>query len=253
MITKIFEDSVKYAFKDMKTVIKVGILSLFSFLIIPLFMLFGYSYRVTSTSLQGIMINSKDPLPKISPIIDLLEKGLKVFLVVFIYSIPSIIISILIFFNTGLFVIGTQSSFTITLNTGTLFLMLLLITWFISFLLSTIAISHMVENNDLKSAFKIKDLIKIIKFFGIIEYIKFYIITILFIILSVIATFFISYVIINIISYILITIQMPLSSMVVSSLNIFVFVLLEQIFFIPFFVILLSRGTSFMYDPTALE
>lgn len=254
MITKIIEDSVKYTFKDLKTFAKLGIISLSIFLIFPIFLLFGYSYRVVLTGLQGVMINSKDPLPSISPITTLLKQGLKLFLVIFLYSVPSIILTILIFSNTGLFnTMGTLSSFTITLNTGTFFLLLLLIIWFISFLFLCVAIPHMIENNDLKAGFKVNELIKIINFFGITEFIKFYIITILLIIISLIVTFFISQGIINIISYLLTAIQNPLSSSIVSYLNIGVFVLLELIIVIPFFTILLSRAISFMYDPTPIE
>lgn len=160
----------------------------------------------------------------------------------------------LIFSSTGLFnTMGTHSSFTITLNTGTFFLILVLIVWFLSFLFITVAIPHMIENNDLKSAFKIKDLIKIIKFFRITEFIKFYIITIILIIISLIVTFFVSQGIINIISYLLTAIQNPLSNSIVSYLNILIFVLLELIIVIPFFTILLSRAISFMYDPTPVE
>jgi len=255
MITEIFEDSINYTFKDLKTFIKVGIISLFSFLIIPAFLLLGYSYRVTDTGLKGVMINSKDNLPKISPIATLLKEGLGVFLVIFVYSLPSIILSILIFSNTGLFnIAGNHLNFTITLNTGTFFLVSLLIIWFISFTLLTIAIPHMVENNDLKSAFKIKDLIKLINSFGIYGYIKFYIITILLIIISIIVTFFISQGIINIITYLaLFLTQNPLSGLIVTYLNIIVFIFLELMFVIPFFLISLSRAISFIYDPTELE
>ena len=225
MITEIFEDSINYTFKDFKTFIKVGIISLFSFLIIPLFLLLGYGYRVTATGLKGVMVNSKDPLPKISPMRTLLKEGLGVFLVIFVYSLPSIILTILICINTGIFdVILTHSSFTITLNTGTFFLTLLLVIWFISFTLLTVAIPHMVENNNLKSAFKIREILKIIKFLGIVEYIKFYIITILMILTSIIVTFFVSQGIINIITHFpLLLIQSQLNSLIIGYLNIIIF------------------------------
>jgi len=254
MITEIFQDSFKYTFKDKKAFIKLGTISLFSFLIMPIFLLFGYSYRIVSTGLQGVMINSKDPLPKITPISPLLKEGLKIFLVISIYSILSIALTILIFSNTELInIIGTHSNFSITLNTGTFFLMLLLIIWFIPFLFIAVAIPHMIENNELKSAFKIKELIKIINFFGITKYIKFYIITIILIIISLIITFLISQGIINMINYLLTTIQNHSSSLIISYLNITVFILLELCIVIPFFTILLSRTISFMYDPTPIE
>lgn len=49
MILEIFTGSFEYSFKNKKAIvnaIKIGILSLLSFLILPMFLVFGFSYRV---------------------------------------------------------------------------------------------------------------------------------------------------------------------------------------------------------------
>lgn len=111
------------------------------------------------------MINSKNSLPKISPIGTLLKEGLKIFLIILVYSIPSIIISGLIFSSTGLINIIANNTLHshISLNTGTIYIFLSLIIWFISFLFISVIIPNMIENKvSSKSGFKISELTKAI-------------------------------------------------------------------------------------------
>ena len=46
MILDIYKDAFEYSAKDWKTLIILGILCLFSFLLIPAFLITGYNYRV---------------------------------------------------------------------------------------------------------------------------------------------------------------------------------------------------------------
>ena len=54
MIIEIFRDSIEYTFKDI-AILKLGIFSLLSFLIIPIFILAGYSYAIRPWTFSDCM------------------------------------------------------------------------------------------------------------------------------------------------------------------------------------------------------
>ena len=91
MILDIYKDSLEYSAKDWKTLVILGIFALFHFLLIPVFLITGYNYRVINTAVHGI-INGRDPLPGFDDIIEMFIDGVKVVIVQIAYLIvPAII------------------------------------------------------------------------------------------------------------------------------------------------------------------
>jgi hypothetical protein len=88
-IGDVISDSMKYPSTDWKKVIILGLLFMFSFLIIPLFLLYGYIFRVIKASLAGV-----EGLPDYEEWGEMLLDGIKLFLVYIIYMLPAIIIAI---------------------------------------------------------------------------------------------------------------------------------------------------------------
>ena len=80
MILDIYKDAFEYSAKDWKALIVLGVMCLFSFLIIPAFLIAGYGYRVENIAVHGI-INGNDPLPEFDDIFEMFIEGVKVFLV----------------------------------------------------------------------------------------------------------------------------------------------------------------------------
>ena len=70
MILDIYKDAFEYSAKDWKALIVLGVMCLFSFLIIPAFLIAGYGYRVENTAVHGI-INGNDPLPEFDDIFEM--------------------------------------------------------------------------------------------------------------------------------------------------------------------------------------
>ena len=91
MILDIYKDAFEYSAKDWKTLIILGILCLFSFLLIPAFLITGYNYRVINQAVHGV-INGKDPLPDFDDLISMFVDGVKFVIVEIVYLIlPAII------------------------------------------------------------------------------------------------------------------------------------------------------------------
>ncbi len=71
MILDIYKDSLEYSAKNLKILLILGVTYLLSFLFLPIFLIYGYSYRVTKISVEG-MINGNDSLPEFDNVIDML-------------------------------------------------------------------------------------------------------------------------------------------------------------------------------------
>ena len=100
MILDIYKDSLEYAAKEWKTLIKLGLMTLFSFLLIPIFLIIGYNYRVVNQAVHGV-INGKDPLPDYKDLVNMFVDGLKVFIIQLIYFIVPVIIFLLFIICAG--------------------------------------------------------------------------------------------------------------------------------------------------------
>ena len=91
MILDIYKDSLEYSAKDWKTLAILGVICLFSFLLLPAFLITGYNYRVINTAVHGI-INGRDPLPEFDDLIAMFVDGVKVVIVQIAYLLVPFII-----------------------------------------------------------------------------------------------------------------------------------------------------------------
>lgn len=86
MILDIYKDSLEYSAKDWKTLVKLGVFAFFSFLLIPIFLIAGYNYRVMDIAVHGI-INGRDPLPEFDDLVGMFVDGVKVLIIQIAYLI----------------------------------------------------------------------------------------------------------------------------------------------------------------------
>lgn len=94
MILDIYKDALEYSAKDWKTLVILGVICLFSFLLLPAFLITGYNYRVINNAVHGI-INGRDPLPDFNDLIEMFVDGVKVVIVQILYLIVPMIIFLL--------------------------------------------------------------------------------------------------------------------------------------------------------------
>ena len=91
MILDIYKDSLEYSAKDWKTLVILGVICFFSFLLLPAFLITGYNYRVINTAVHGV-INGRDPLPDFEDLISMFVDGVKFVIVQILYLlVPAII------------------------------------------------------------------------------------------------------------------------------------------------------------------
>lgn len=171
MILDIYKDSIEYGIQDGKELIKLGIICLFNFLILPIFLELGYSFRVIKVAVNG-MINGEDLLPDFNDAISMFVDGLKVFVVKFLYNlIPMILLLIFIV------IMGVMSKFNLA-GSVVIFIIGLIIS-FVSFIfcyiISDLAVAHMaVTDESISSALSIEELFNISKSIGWLRLIGFY-------------------------------------------------------------------------------
>lgn len=257
MILDIFKDSLKYAFKNIKSIFTIGILSLFSFLIIPQILISGYSYRITKIGL-GSMINTEMPMAtdtdlKFNNFKKMLTEGLKVIAIIFSYSlIPMVIIGI-IKINSDFILSNTDSN--IYLNIPPELFLSVLIIGLIAAIFISVAIPHMIENKSLKSGFKIKELVEIIRSVGIIEYILYIIGSVIILISMSIILFLIVQLLISTLNFILLntlTIS-PNWSLMGLNFDLIVYGLLMVLIVYPTYLIFKARSMALIYETADTE
>ena len=152
MILDIYKDALEYSAKDWKTLVILGVICLFSFLLLPAFLLTGYNYRVINTAVHGI-INGRDPLPDFEDLIDMFVDGVKVVIVQFAYVIVPILI-FLIFAIIASAVEGVASNAIMLI--GCLITFVLLI---VACLMNQMAICHMAHNEgSFSKAFALREI-----------------------------------------------------------------------------------------------
>ena len=108
MILDIYKDALEYSAKDWKTLVILGVICLFSFLLLRAFLITGYNYRVINNAVHGV-INGRDPLPDFNDVISMFIDGVKVVIVQILYLLVPIII-FLIFALIAMQVNGFASS-----------------------------------------------------------------------------------------------------------------------------------------------
>ena len=165
MILEIYKDAFSYALKDGSTLLKLGVLSLFSFLIIPFIFLLGYEYRIIKTATEG-MINGNETLPEFNNYTTMFKDGLKVLAVSIIYVLISVVIFLLLFF------IGLTTNMESIIVLAFIALIILTI---ISLIFSALAVTHMAANNgSINAAFHIRELKDIMQSIGVLKLIGSY-------------------------------------------------------------------------------
>ncbi|UTB33645.1 MAG: DUF4013 domain-containing protein [Methanobacterium sp. ERen5] len=178
----VISDSMKYPSTNWKNVIILGLLFMFSFLIVPLFLLYGYVFRVIKASLAGI-----EDLPDFEEWGEMLVDGIKLFLVHIIYMLPAMILVIYSFLALSM----ALHSFSYinpatTLNLATVYSLIggsialgfgsAIIYSLIIYPIMAVGIGNMAfHNGDLGSAFKIGDLLAIISEIGWVDLIIWYV------------------------------------------------------------------------------
>ncbi|WP_409200332.1 DUF4013 domain-containing protein [Methanobrevibacter sp. DSM 116169] len=170
MILDIYKDSLEYAIKDGTAILKLGLMSILSFLILPIFLFFGYNYRVIKTATHGT-INGDDDVPNFDDLVSMFIEGIQVFLIKFIYSI----IPMLTFFIL-LVIGGSLGEFNDELGNVVVILgmIITIIVAIISALFALLAIPRMAYNDDsIKEAFNFKEIFDSIKLIGVLRLIGF--------------------------------------------------------------------------------
>lgn len=160
MILDIYKDALEYSAKDWKTLVILGVICLFSFLLLPAFLITGYNYRVINTAVHGI-INGRDPMPGFEDIIDMFVDGVKVVIVQIGYLLVPFII-FMIFAAVASNLGGMASSAIMVV--GCLLTFVLLI---VACLMSQMGLCHMAYNDGaFTKAFAVSEIKEVIDEIG---------------------------------------------------------------------------------------
>lgn len=183
MILDIYKDALEYSAKDWKTLVILGVISLFSFLLLPAFLITGYNYRVINTAVHGI-INGRDPLPDFDDLIDMFVDGVKVVIVQILYLIVPVII-FLVFAVVAGQLSGVASSALMLIGC-----LITLIVGVAACLMSQMGICHMAYNDGAFSkAFALNEIKEVIDEIGWFECLVTYIgLIIIVLVISVVVT-----------------------------------------------------------------
>lgn len=176
-ISDIVSDSVRYPSSNWKKVVILGILFIISFLIIPVFLVMGYVFRVLKASLAGL-----DELPEFDEWGEMFIDGIKIFVVEFVYFIIPAIVILLGTWGAITSMIATQGVGSVAAPTALLglsggALVVGIILAIIFGLVAVIAIANMAYyNGELGAAFRFSEILGIISQIGWVNYIIWYIV-----------------------------------------------------------------------------
>jgi len=176
-IGAIFSDSLGYPSKNLKRVVVLGISLLFSILIIPLFILFGYALRVIRKSVEG----ETEP-PAFDALGAMIVDGLKYIVAVIGYFlIPGILMGMgimpVIASITANDMMSSGASVIALLTGSGLFLVGVLLMIVIS-VIANMGIANMAHTGKLGAAFRFGEILRIIGSIGWGKYIIWYIVLI---------------------------------------------------------------------------
>jgi len=162
MILDVYKDAIEYALKDWKTLLKLGLMYLFGFLIFPLFFVYGYSFRVVKVAVNG-MIGGEDELPPVNDFKTMFIDGIRLFIVRIAYLIIPVIIVAVLFYLTFSFASSNNPLFFALIVAV---IVIYIIISIIFSLMKIIAISNMAVEGSLSSAFDFKTILAIINSMG---------------------------------------------------------------------------------------
>jgi len=177
-IGEIISDSIKYPSSGWGKVLILGVIMIASILIVPIFLVYGYVFRIIKATLAGM-----DELPDFDEIGDMFVDGLKIFVVAIVYAIPVYIIALILNMIIGASVDVTTTATTLDaamfwgiLASNIVFAIIAIIVG----LIEIIAIANMAYNDgELGAAFRFSEIMDIIANIGWGKYIATYIVIII--------------------------------------------------------------------------
>ena len=171
-IGDIVSDSIKYPTSDWTKVLILGVIFLASILIIPIFLAYGYIFRIIKATLAGL-----DELPEFDEIGEMFIDGLKIFLVSIVYAIPVILVGIIVSF-----IFGSTASTTTDDSAGMFWALMIgnlvyIIVGLIVGLIAIMAIANMAYyDGELGAAFRFSEILDYIARIGWGKYLAIYIV-----------------------------------------------------------------------------
>jgi hypothetical protein len=157
-ISQVFKDVLSYPLTDIKKFLTVLLLSFGSFLIIPIFMVLGYSLRIIKSTILDF-----DELPDFDNSGELINDGLKYFAANLLYGIPSYVV-LLVLFMSG------RPEFSITGIYSTL--ILAMVTFVVS-ILFILALANMAYEDRFNAIFDFKKIFALINKIGWGKYLSY--------------------------------------------------------------------------------
>lgn len=173
-IGEIISDSIKYPSSNWGKVLILGVIMIASILIVPIFLLMGYLFRIIKATLAGL-----DELPEFDEIGDMFIDGLKIFIVGIVYAIPVVILGLIVSLIFGSAASATTAT---NISTGMFYALIIgnliyVIIGLIVGLIAIIGIANMAYyDGDLGAAFRFSDILDYISRIGWGKYIAIYII-----------------------------------------------------------------------------
>jgi len=172
--SQVFKDAVSFPFTDIKKFLKVFLLYLGSFLIIPGLMALGYSLRVIQSTIVG-----SDELPDFNDSGKLISDGLNLVGANIVYGIPSYVVILLLIISG-----------TLNFATNLFSIMILAIVAFIIDIIFLLALANMAFEDRFRAVFDFKKVFAMIKKIGWGTYLSYLVVyTIIVQVLSLVITF----------------------------------------------------------------
>jgi hypothetical protein len=173
---EISSNAFKYSFSDLKKVLILGILSILSFLIIPAFLYLGYLFKILNASIAGV-----DELPEFGEWGEMFVDGLKVFLVLLVYTVIPTAIMVIGMWASILPLIAVQGAGSITFPAISLGMMsgLAIIGGILEVIISflvVIALANMAYYGEIGAAFRFREIIDKIGEIGWVDYLIWYVV-----------------------------------------------------------------------------
>lgn len=171
-IGEIVSDSIKYPSSDWGKVLILGVIFIASILIVPIFLAYGYIFRIIKATLAGV-----DELPEFDEIGDMFVDGLKIFVVAIVYSIPIMIVyGIIYVIAMGMISAASYTDYTTASSAAfgllaILYIVMLIVAIIVS-LFELMAIANMAYyDGDLGAAFRFSEILEHISRIGWGKYI----------------------------------------------------------------------------------
>jgi hypothetical protein len=174
-IGEIISDSIKYPTSDWTKVLILGVIFLISILILPIFLAYGYFFRMIKATIAGL-----DELPEFDEIGDMFIDGLKIFIVSIAYAIPVVILGIIVTLILG--AVMPTSTATTSISPSMFWTLIIsnfvyVIIGLIVGLIAIIGVANMAYyDGDLGAAFRFSDILEYISNIGWGKFIAVYVV-----------------------------------------------------------------------------